>query len=629
MASNYKKQNLAFGLWPSPISVVNISQRLGLQDVQWNSDGQTLIWLESRSGVNTLYAKTGSNARQALTEEHNVRGTVGYGGGDFWIDQGRIVFAERNGRLYQRILGYARPKPVTPPFGHCAAPVLSPDDRWIVYVHSDDKTDVVAVVDVDGQHWPQQLATGADFYMQPAWHPDGSQLAWIEWDHPNMPWDGTRLILASIEGSPPQILEKRQISGGKDIPVSQPLFSPDGRWLSYLVCNSEWESLVLLNLITGEERTLVEGDGFTLSMPAWVQGIHNYGWNTNSQSLIYSRFTAGVASLWSVEIENGSSHQIDTGAYTSIQQVSVSPTSNEVAFIASGPSIPEQIIRWDGNQLHVIARSEPENISPDYLPVPEHVTWPGPDGMLVHGLFYPPQNPDYTCNGLPPAIIHIHGGPTSSATVRYNAEAAYFTSRGYAYLELNYRGSTGFGRSYQEALLLRWGLVDVEDTVGAAEMLENQKLADGNRLVVSGGSAGGYTVLNSLIHYPGRFKAGICRFGVSNLFTLAMDTHKFEERYNDSLVGILPDHANQYHAFSPIFHVDKIQDPLAIFQGSEDKVVPPDQSEAIVSALSSRGIPHVYRLYEGEGHGFRKSENIADYIQQTERFLQQYVLFAP
>jgi dipeptidyl aminopeptidase/acylaminoacyl peptidase len=629
MAQEQAKKVQPYGLWPSPITSANISQRAALQDVQWTGDGRTLVWLEGISGKNTLFAQTEGEARLALTVQHNVRGGVGYGGGDFSVFQNSVVFAERDGRLYQRQLGYDIPRPITPPFGYSASPAVSPDASWIAYVHSDGANDAIAVVDVNGVHWPKQLVKGADFYMQPAWHPHGDQLAWIEWDHPNMPWDGTRLMLAEVKGTPPQVSQPRQIAGSGDIPVSQPLFSPDGRWLSYLVSRGEWEQMVLLDLAAGEERILVDGDGFTLSQPAWVQGVRNYGWSYDSQKLIYSRFALGRTSLWAVSVEDGSSSLIDTGPYTWIQQLSINPTSNAAAFVASAPTIPTRIVRWDGERLHVVARSEPENISPDFLSEPKIVIWTAPDGMTVYGLFYPPKNPGYTAPGLPPAIVHIHGGPTSAMPVRYAAEAAYFTSRGYAYLEVNYRGSTGFGRSYQLALCQRWGQVDVEDAVGAAEMLESSGLADGKRLIIEGGSAGGYTVLNALVRYPGRFKAGICEYGVSNLFTLMMDTHKFEAHYNDSLVGPLPESAERCHAWSPVFHAHRIQDPIAIFQGSEDKVVPPNQSEAIVNALKAGGVPHFYRLYEGEGHGFRKSENIADYLEQTERFLQQHCLFAP
>jgi dipeptidyl aminopeptidase/acylaminoacyl peptidase len=628
MTPEHVKQTHLYGLWHSPITAKDVGQRLNLQDVQWNGDGQTLIWLQSQAGVGTLFAKTKGDARLALTDEQNVRAGVGYGGGDYSVRQDYVLFAERNGRLYQKQLGYHPIKPITPPFGQCASPIASPDLRWVVYVHCDGVTDVLAIVDIDGGTWPQILARGADFYMQPAWHPSGDRLAWIEWNHPNMPWDGVRLVLAWLDGAPPQIVEQQVLAGGDDMPVSQPQFSPDGRWLSYIISNGEWEKLVLFDLQSGEESILVDGDGFTLSQPAWVQGIRNYGWSYDSKMLFYSRFSAGISSLWYVLVETGSSRQIDTGSYTWIPQISVSPASNEIAFLASAPSIPNRIVRWDGNQLHVVTRSETENISPDYLSKPEPLTWTAPDGMMVHGHFYPPKNPEFSCAGLPPAIVHIHGGPTSMAPVCYNPEIAYFTSRGYAFVEVNYRGSTGFGRTYQQAQRLRWGLVDVEDAVGAAETLEARGLADGKRLIINGGSAGGYTVLNTLVRHPGRFKAGVCKYGVSNLFTLALDTHKFESHYNDSLVGALPEAAEHCFDLSPVFHADRIRDPLAVFQGSEDKVVPPDQSEAIVRILASQGIPHLYRLYDGEGHGFRKSENIADYLHQTERFLQQHVLFA-
>ncbi|MEN4040799.1 MAG: S9 family peptidase [Anaerolineaceae bacterium] len=618
-----------YGLWPSSITVSDVSHRITLQDVQWNQDGATLVWLQNEFGAGVLYAKENQEAQQVLTRDQNVRAGVGYGGGDFCVRHDHVVFAERDGRLFQKHLKRHAVKAITPAFGHCASPAISPDGKWVVYVHSDGISDVLGIVDIDGDSWPQILAKGADFYMQPAWHPAGKQLAWIEWDHPNMPWDGTRLMLAEAAGTPPMPGERRLVAGGQDLPVSQPQFSPDGRWLSYIISDGEWEKLVVIELASGQAKTLVEGDGFTLSLPAWIQGIRNYGWCYDNRTLFYTQFAKGRSSIWSVNIADGVSQPVDTGAYTWIPQLAVSPVANQIALLASAPTIPSRVVLWDSNRLQVIARSSPENISPDYLSEPEMISWLAPDGTGVYGLYYSPKNPRYSGKGAPPAIINIHGGPTSSANIGYNAEISYFTSRGYAYVEVNHRGSSGFGRSYQLAQRHRWGLVDVEDAVGAADFLAAQGLADGKRLVISGGSAGGYTVLNALVRHPGRFKAGICRYGVSNLFTLDMDTHKFESRYNDSLIGPLPDAVEPYFELSPAFHAAKIRDPLAIFQGSEDQVVPPEQSEAIVRSLAANGIPHLYRLYQGEGHGFRKPENIADYLQQTEQFMQQHVLFTP
>ena len=642
-----QKSSSPFGLWPSPITPQLLGQAVRLENPQFDRDGRTLLWLEGRSDRGALVAQTGSEARQDLTEEQSVRGTVGYGGGEYTVGRGLVIFAERGGRLYARSLGAGQPSPITPPFGFCASPALSPDGRWVCYVFSDGKLDLLALVDTNGQQWPYQLARGADFYMQPAWHPSGKQLAWVEWNHPNMPWDGTRLMLAALSGDPPRLEQPKLVAGGPNLPVCQPLFSPDGRYLSFIVANGEWEDLTLLDLQSGALRTLVHGDGFHLCDSAWVQGMRWHGWSFDSRQMYYLRNAGGLASLWSADLESGRSIQIDTASYTWLTGLSVSPVADELAFWASAPSIPGRIVRVETQNLasqtnpdqitgagnlaslqHIVARSSGESLSPDYLPAPRPITWQAPDGTPVHGLYYPPANPNFTASGLPPAILHIHGGPTSHTAVTYSAEAAYFTSRGYAWLYVNYRGSSGYGRRYRDALRQRWGEVDVEDVAGGAQALAELGLADPGRLVIRGGSAGGYTVLNALIRYPGRFKAGVCEYGVSNLFTLAMDTHKFELRYLDSMVGPLPEASVRYHAWSPIYHAGLIRDPLAIFQGKEDKVVPPAQSEEIVAALRQNGVPHIYKLYDGEGHGFRKRETIIDYLQETERFLRQYVLFS-
>lgn len=254
--------------------------------------------------------------------------------------------------------------------------------------------------------------------------------------------------------------------------------------------------------------------------------------------------------------------------------------------------------------------------------------WISSDGARVYGTYYAPANRNYTAEGLPPMVVYIHGGPTSATRIGFDLDTSFFTSRGYAYLDVNYRGSTGFGRSYREALRGNWGKLDLQDAVEGARAVVNMGLADPSRLIIKGGSAGGYTVLNALIHYPGFFKAGLCSYGVSNLFTLEMDTHKFESHYNASLIGSLPEAAQKYHDFSPIFHADNIRDALAVFQGADDKVVPQSQSDSIVEALKANHVPHIYRVYPGEGHGFRKSESIIDFYGTIERFLLQYVIFS-
>lgn len=616
-----------YGLWPSPISPGLLSTQLRFSSVLWDSDGETLVWLEGRSDRGVLVAQTGNEAPRDLTYEGSVRAGIGYGGGDFTVRNGVVVFSEKNGRLYRLSLGYGQPQPITTQFGNAASPAISPDGKWVLYVHSSEKKDSLGLVDAHGETWPIRLVSGSDFYMQPTWHPSGKQIAWVEWDHPQMPWDGTRLKLASFENGSLQIAQGELIAGSSDIPVFQPEFSPDGQWLAFIAQDGEWDQLVLLDLKTGQKKTLV--DGCSMMLPAWVQGMRVYGWSPSSQALYYQRNDAGFASLWRVDIQGGPPERIDLDGYTWFEQVAVSPTGEKIAVVAESASIPNRIITVEKNDIHIVRRSLPEVVSPEDLPELRLISWQAPDETKVYGLYAPPANARFAGEGLPPAVIYVHGGPTSQTTAGYSGDRAFFTSRGYAWLDVNYRGSTGFGRSYMLALRENWGLLDTEDTAGGADALVAQGLADPHRLVVKGGSAGGYAVLNVLIKYPGKFKAGICMYGISNLYTFASDTHKFEEFYNDSMVGPLPEAAERYQAWSAIFHADQIRDPLAVFQGSADVVVPPDQSDTIVELLKANHVPYLYRLYEGEGHGFRRSETITSLYEDIDRFLKQYVILAP
>jgi dipeptidyl aminopeptidase/acylaminoacyl peptidase len=622
------KTEKLFGLWNSPISAQMLGQRARLDDVKWDSDGQTIVWLEGRSDQTQLVAQQNGDARRDLLDGHSPSGGVGYGGGEFTIHGRTILFAERDGRLYRHSLAYTKPETITPPFGAAASPVFSPDGAWVIYVYSDGGTDLLALVDASGREWPVQLARGADFYMQPAWHPDGRKIAWVEWDHPHMPWDGTRIMLAELAGSMPRVQQSACVGGGDTLPASQPIFSPDGRWLAFIEAGEEWDNLVLLDLSDGSRRTFYEGKGEHLCTPAWGQGEHTIGWSHDSMTLYAIRNSHGFANLVRLGLD-GTQERIDTTQYTWLWQLSVSPAANEAAFIASSPQTPTRILRWDGTSLQVVARSESETTDPAFLPDPQAVDWLTADGTQVHGLYYPPTHPGIEGRGLPPAIFKIHGGPTSLTPTTYSLENAYYTSRGYAVVEVNYRGSSGYGRGYQDALRGHWGEFDMQDSVTGKQTLDQLGLIDPARCVIKGGSAGGLTVLNALVHHPGTFKAGVCLFGVSNLFTLDMDTHKFEQHYTKGLVGSLPEASDRFHTWSPAFHADQIRDPMIIFQGSADKVVVPNQSEEIVSALRRNGVTHKYIVYEGEGHGFRKSENIVNCLNETERFLMQHVLFAP
>ena len=614
------KKTHPYGLWNSPITPSLLGRKIRITDVQWSSDGKTLLWAEGRSGHGVLVAKTENDAERDLTGDVSVKPTLGYGGGEFTTRADRAIFASE-GRLYKIPLSKGLPHPITPKFGQLASPTISPDNQRVLYVHSYEGKDSLVIANLDGENFPQKIAQGADFYMQPTWHPSGEKVAWVEWDHPQMPWDGTRLALSDFE-------KTRILAGNEDTPIFQPEFSPDGKFLSYIEGDGEWERLVLLNLDTEEKRILVSGT--TLAMPAWVQGLRTHAWAWDSSHIFYLRNENATHSLWVVDVETGKTAEVKT-PYTHIIQLSASPVDGRLAFIGESPQIAQQVVIWEQGKTTVIKRSMADNLLPEYLPSPQKIIWAAPDETPVHGLYYPPSSPEFQSDGLPPVIVDIHGGPTSQKYEQHNAnsrnDAAFYTSRGYGFLQVNYRGSTGYGRSYMLALRKKWGPVDVEDAVGGAQALVEQGLADPKKLVIMGGSAGGYTVLNSLVHKPGFFKVGIANYAVSNLFTLDMDTHKFEENYTASLVGKLPQDSEFFKKWSAVFHADKIKDAVAVFQGAEDKVVVPKQSETIVEALRANNVPHFYRVYEGEGHGWRKAETIENFYKEVLAFLEQYVIF--
>lgn len=619
-----KKIQSPYGIWKSPVTPGLIASALRLSDPKWDTDGQTLVWLEGRSGKGVLVAQPQGEASYDISGEVNVHGGVGYGGGEFTVQNGLVIFAARDGRLYRRELGRGFPKAITPAFGRVASPALSPDNKFVVFVHTYEDRDALGLVDTRGKLWPRKLIQGADFYMQPVWHPAGNLLAWVEWNHPNMPWDGTRLMVTEVGGEIPQIKSAFQLAGDRDTPILQPAFSPDGKYLSYIQNRGEWDQLVLRNLKDGKEKILF--NDAALLQPAWVQGVTVQAWMPDSQSIVFLKEESGVSTLQSVEIDTGRVTPVPLDDYTSLSQPSINP-SGEVALTANSPAISTRVISVAGPEIIIHKRSTAEFIPQGDLPQPYEIEWISRDGKTVYGIYSPPANAHYEGIGLPPAIVKIHGGPTSSSSIGYDLDEAFFTSRGYGFLNVNYRGSTGYGRTYRNALRGNWGKMDVIDAAGGAHTLIDQGLADPDRLVIKGGSAGGFTVLNALERFPGLFKAGICFYGVSNLFTLTMDTFKFEERYADSLVGSLPEAAEKYREWSPVFHADKIKDPVAIFQGEEDNVVPPSQSESIVDALKANDVPYEYHLYPGEGHGFRKAETLRDCYTAIERFLLQYVIY--
>lgn len=636
-----KRITSQFGLWKSPISPVHMAQGLRLIDLAWADDG-SLVWLEGRGDRNVLViSPPNRQAQRELSSSFSVRAKVGYGGGDFSVFKNNVIFADaESGRLYRLPLHGGQAHPVTPGYGAAAAPVVSPDGAWMLFIRSYEGQDSLEIVDTQGVYWPQKLVSGNDFYMQPVWAADGKRIAWISWDHPNMPWDGTDLWLGDLEFSPgqvPSLVRSERLAGGKEISIFQPDFSADGRYLAYASDEGGWWQLYVYDLLKGHHVQLTN-TAAEHGAPGWAQGLRTYGFSPDSSRLFFIRNEMGQAGLWQLYLETGKESQVFFDEnYSSLDQIAISPFG--IGMIASAGDIPGRVITCPlpvreeipgTRQIiasEIIRRATTEEFIKDDYAKPQPITWKGLDGEAAHGLYFQPCNPKFSGIGAPPLIVHVHGGPTSQVKNAFNMPAQFFTSRGYAYLEVNYRGSTGFGREYRNKLRSNWGIYDVQDSVSGAQSLAESGQVDGERIVIMGGSAGGFTVYKALQDYPEFFRAGICLYGVSNQFALAAETHKFEAHYTDSLIGPLPEAAALYRERSPINFVDKIRRPLAVFQGEDDRVVPRNQSDELVEVLRRKGIPYIYHVYSGEGHGFRKPETISHMFKAVEKFLQDYVIY--
>ena len=649
----------AYGLWPSPISAHSLAESLTLTDVQWDTVSDTLVWHERRGAKGVLVAQAGEQAARDLTDDQSVRARVGYGGGDFTVAHGYVYFVGNGGRLYKQNLIAGSAQPITPAFGEAAAPSVSADGKWLLYVHSYEGVDTLALVDRDGGKWSRKFAEGTDFVMQPTWHSDGEYVAYVAWNHPQMPWDGAELRLVTIEydrDGVPFAAQTVTIAGNSETSVFQPTFSPDGRYLAYVSDATGWNQLYLYEIATEKHAQLTTAEA-DHGQPAWIQGMRVFGWSPDSQHIIYTYNLQGSRYLTHLDIRKPMKSNLleGLGIYTDMIQVAVSPFDGRVAAIGSSAKIPARIVSYspdiadvppvialpnsdplsmqvmvgEGSKHPIVhRRSSTENVATSGLAAAEAISWTGHDGEMAYGLYYAPTSNQYEGVGAPPLIVYIHGGPTSQVMARYYGEVQRFATMGYAVLMVNHRGGTGYGRAYMNKLRGNWGIYDVEDSASGAAYLASKGLADPKKFVILGGSAGGYTVLQSLVSKPGFYKAGVCLYGVSNQFGLAMDTHKFEAHYSDTLLGPLPQAADLYRERSPLFHADKIIDAMIVFQGEDDNVVPRNQSDAIVESLKARGILHEYHVYAGEGHGWRKPETIEHYHNAVSRFLTQYVVYA-
>ena len=384
------KQTIPFGLWPSPITPQSMGQGLRLSDLAWDNATGMLLWLEGRSDRGVLVGALPDEAQRDLTPSLSVRARVGYGGGDIAAAHGHAYFVS-GGRIYRRPLSAGAARPITPAFGEAAAPVVSPDGRWVLYVHHGEGVEGLAIVDAEGDLWPQKLAYGDDFYMQPVWHPDGRRIAWVSWNHPQMPWDGAMLSLATLESGgsgTPRIAEQAVIAGDGETAIFQPAFSPDGRYLAYISDASGWDNLYLYDLETLTHHPLVV-DTADLGVPAWAQGMRTHAWSADSRTIYYIRSTLAHAQLWAVDVASGERAPLPgLAGYASFSQVAVS-SAGQLAVLASGPQAPMRLLAYvpASGVARVVARAESESVPAEALGEPQPLTWESGEGDKVHGLY--------------------------------------------------------------------------------------------------------------------------------------------------------------------------------------------------------------------------------------------------
>ena len=416
-------------------------------------------------------------------------------------------------------------------------------------------------------------------------------------------------------------------AGGKGISVIQPEFTPDGKYLIYISDEDGWWQIYRYDLYSGKSLQLTDQPA-DHGLPPWLQDQKAYQITPDSQSLIFLRNQQGIRSLWRIDLQDPLESQIRLDLpFTWLEDPAISPDGQTLALIASGAKNPPALITTTlSGATRIIHETFQSDLPEDYFSEPEAIQWKGLDGGKVHGLYYPPTHPGIRGAGKPPLLVIIHSGPTRQKWVDFQPRTQFFSSRGFAVLEVNYRGSTGYGRAYWEALHGKWGLLDVDDCCSGALYCAQNGLADGERMIVMGSSSGGLAVFQILTSHPGVFRGGISIYGIVNHLSLLENPPKFERFYTDWLIGPYPESADLYRERSPIFSADKIEDPVAIFQGAKDRIVPPDQAEQIVSALERNQLPYLYRLYPAEGHSFKRIETLTDFYTRIESFLEDYVL---
>ena len=620
------KRAAPYGTWASPISAEIVAGGTGgvrLMDVAL--DGDTLFWIEVRptEAARAVVMARGADgvSREVTPADFSARSRVHeYGGGAFAVHDGAVYFTNFSDQQIWRVdaRGGTPTRITTRDAQRYADMLVDPHANRLLAVTEDhagegEPANRLVAVALGGGGAEAVIAEGDDFYASPCLSPDGGRLAWLSWSHPNMPWDGTRLW--SCEGAGPA----RIVAGGDAESIFQPAFAPDGT-LHYVSDRSGWWNLY------SETAGVLQPMAAEFGRPQWVFGMSTYGFLEDGSVLC----TWQAEGRWRLgRLADGELTPLGA-AYSDVSALRV--RGGRAAALLSRDDRPGEVaeVNVRNGETESVRAASDDALDPAGLSRARAISFDAEDGSRAHAFFYPPTSAAFEglAGEAPPLVVKSHGGPTAATSDGFSLAIQFWTSRGFAVLDVNYGGSSGYGRAYRERLEGQWGVVDVADCTAGALYCAAEGLVDGERLAISGGSAGGYTTLSALT-FRDVFKAGASHYGIGDLDALAKHTHKFEARYLDSLIGPWPARADLYRARTPIHHTDRLSCPAIFLQGLEDKVVPPEQSEAMVAALAAAGIPVAYVPFEGEQHGFRKSENIRRALEAELWFYGRVFAFTP
>ncbi|HSS61968.1 MAG TPA: prolyl oligopeptidase family serine peptidase [Candidatus Limnocylindrales bacterium] len=617
-----ERKTSPYGSWASPItSDLLLEGRVHMRNQMLRCDGDDLYWSElrpSEAGRIVVCRRDPDGATSDVTPKgFNARSRVHeYGGGHFAVQAGTVFFTNyADQRLYRQDNGGA-PRPITPAKDIRHADMLVDERRGRVIAVREDHTtgtpepvNTIVAIDSDGEREPITLAAGNDFYASPKLSPDGDRIAWQTWNHPHMPWDSSEVWIGELDRDG-HVRSSRKIAGGPNESVLQPEWSPAGE-LYFLSDRNDWWNIYRAR---GEGDEPVCRRSAEFGAPQWVFGMRFYAFNGPDEIVCLFNEKSGTK-MGRIDLDSGRLTSIDL-FYSTLFNLQVS--RGKAAFYASSATLAERVLILDlaTQAEEVVTVANSAHIESGYFSIPRPIEFPTEHGKTAHAFYYPPRNLDYAApdGEKPPLIVHCHGGPTGSGGPTYPFEFQYWTSRGLALVDVNYGGSAGYGRAYRQRLNGQWGVVDVDDCINAARYLVGQGLADPDRVAITGGSAGGFTVLLSLTRRA-FYGAGSSQYGIGDLELFVKETHKFESHYCDLLVGPYPERAELYRDRSAIHFADRMSAPVILFQGLEDRVVPPSQAETFVATCKQKHLPYAYVAFEGEQHGFRQAKNIRRWIE--------------